>query len=125
MWPIVINMSAQVNTEEKIVEQIEKIDLNTTATQEPAEEKPASKMGDLLMKAHKEGDLEAKVEAAEAATEPEKEETVEAATEPEKEETVEVDATVEAANVQVKVDKPEPEQTAVEVDVVEQKPKED
>ena len=113
MWPIVINMSAQVNTEEKIVEQIEKIDLNTTATQEPAEEKPASKMGDLLMKAHKEGDLEAKVEAAEAATEPEKEETVE------------VDATVEAANVQVKVDKPEPEQTAVEVDVVEQKPKED
>ena len=64
-------MSAQVaaTTEEtKIVEQLEEVDLAAEPAA-AAEEKPASKMGGLLMKAHKEGELEAKVEAAESATE--------------------------------------------------------
>ena len=85
-------MSAQVaaTTEEtKIVEQLEKVDL---AAEPAAEEKPASKMGGLLMKAHKEGELEAKVEAAESATE-----------------TVEVAPAVEAKEAAVETVAAEPE----------------
>tara|TARA_B100001094_G_C18170082_1_gene794553 strand:- start:1133 stop:1468 length:336 start_codon:yes stop_codon:yes gene_type:complete len=99
-------MSAQVSAEDKIVEQLEKVEIESPPAVEPAPEKEAtvevaevapaepekleeaketavevvevapaepvkkaSKMGGLLMKAHKDGELESKVEAAEAATE--------------------------------------------------------
>ncbi len=63
---LLTTMSSQVTTvdeEAKIVEQLEKIEIT------PEQEKPVSKMGGLLMKAHKTGELEAKVDAAEAAVE--------------------------------------------------------